>query len=286
MRPFSLNIRGKLVEFGVRPLVAGILNMSPESFHTPEKEGNGESGLASIVRRHVCEGADILDLGGCSTRPGLPSVSEDEEMRRVRRGLEIIRQEAGYDVLVSVDTFRSSVARMAVEEYGANIINDISGGLLDKDMFATVADLHVPYILMHMRGTPENMTELCSYPQGVTAGVLTELAVRVGEAELAGICDIIIDPGFGFAKTLAQNWELMSDLRLLEVLHRPILVGVSRKSMITKALGIEAKDALLSSTALHAYAIDRGADILRVHDVRAAREAAEMYTLLNQHQNN
>ncbi|MDE6311061.1 MAG: dihydropteroate synthase [Muribaculaceae bacterium] len=285
MRQFSLNIHGKLVEFGERPLVAGILNMSPESFHTPEKKGNGVSGLAHTVRQHIREGADILDLGGCSTRPGLPSVSEEEELKRVRQGLEIIRQEAGDRALVSIDTFRSSVARMAVEEFGADIINDISGGLMDSDMLATVASLHVPYILMHMRGNPENMQQLCEYPQGVTGGVLAELAERVADAELAGICDIIIDPGFGFAKTLAQNWELMANLQLLDVLHRPVLVGVSRKSMITKALSIETKDALNASTALHSYALDRGADILRVHDVRAAREAADLYALLNQHNN-
>ncbi len=282
MRPFSLNIRGKLVEFNERPLVAGILNMSPESFHSPEKVGNGEAGLGHTLLNHLESGADILDLGACSTRPGLPSISEEEEIKRLRLGLEIIRREAGDDVLVSVDTFRTSAARMAVEEYGVAIINDISGGLLDSDMLATVAKLHVPYILMHMRGNPENMQQLCSYPQGVTAGVLAELAERVGEAELAGICDIIIDPGFGFAKSLEQNWELMANLSLFEILHRPILVGVSRKSMITKALKIETKDALNGSTALHAYALDRGADILRVHDVRAAREAVELYTHLNQ----
>ncbi len=280
MKAFSLNIRGRLVEFDERPLVMGILNMSPESFHTPRNAGNGEEGLARTVAKHMEEGADILDLGGCSTRPGLKSVSEEEETERVRKGMEIIRREAGDDVLVSVDTFRSSVARKAVEEWGADIINDISGGLLDREMLPTVGELHVPYILMHMRGTPETMTELCDYPNGVTGSVLSEMAERVGAAELEGICDIIIDPGFGFAKTVSQNWELMENLDALAILHRPILVGVSRKSMITKALGISTDMALNATTALNAFALDRGADILRVHDVAAAREACEMYAIL------
>lgn len=280
MTPFSLNIRGRLVEYGERPLVMGIVNITPDSYFTESRAYGSDDVIAARVGKLMAEGADMLDIGGFSTRPGADEVSPEEEAERLERGLRILRREAGSEIPVSVDTFRASIAREAVQSWGADIVNDVSGGCLDPEMLQTVAELHVPYILMHMRGTPQTMGSLCDYPDGVVGGVLAETARRVGAAALEGIADIIVDPGFGFSKTVNQNWELMENLSTLKVLRRPILVGVSRKSMLTRALGIATEDALNATTALHAFALDRGADILRVHDVRAARETVEVYTLL------
>lgn len=281
MTPFSLNIRGRLVEYGERPLVMGIVNITPDSYFTESRAFASDD----VIRRRVAtlmeEGADMLDIGGYSTRPGAAEVSAAEECERLERGLRLLRSEAGDSIPVSVDTFRAEAARHAVTEWGADIINDISGGLLDEEMLAVAASTGVPYILMHMRGTPQTMTGLCDYPHGVVADTLAETAERVGAAALEGIADIIVDPGFGFSKTLRQNWELMRGLEMFKTLHRPILVGVSRKSMLTKALGISTENALNATTALHALALDRGADILRVHDVNAAREAVDVYMHLN-----
>ena len=187
------------------------------------------------------------------------------------------------DIPVSVDTFRASVARELVENCSVDIINDISGGTLDPDMFRTVADLKVPYVLMHMRGNPASMQQFTDYGErGVTATVLDSLAAKLSELALLGVNDIIIDPGFGFGKTVEQNYTLMRDLPVFSQLRMPILVGISRKSMITRPLGIEPADALAATTALNAFALDRGADILRVHDVREARQACTIYTNIHQ----
>lgn len=280
MTPFSLNIRGRLVEYDERPLVMGIVNFTPDSYFAGSRAFGTDDEIARRVASMMDEGADMLDVGGYSTRPGCEDISPEEEARRLEHGLRILRREAGPDIPVSVDTFRADIARLAVSEWGADIVNDISGGALDPGMFRTVAEMHVPYILMHMRGTPQTMTGLCDYSEGVVAGVLAELAKAAGDAALEGVADIILDPGFGFSKTLAQNWELMENFDTLRVLRRPLLVGVSRKSMITKGLGISTDEALNATCALHAFALDRGADILRVHDVRAARQAVEMYSLL------
>lgn len=237
---------------------------------------------ADIERRvetMLDEGADIIDIGACSTRPGAEVVPEDEETDRLGRGIEIVRRLAP-DIPVSVDTFRASVARRAVEEMGCDIVNDISGGTLDNRMPATVADLHCPYILMHMRGTPATMQQLTDY-RDVTADVMAELGERLAALAHAGVSDIIIDPGFGFAKTLEQNYELMRNLPALQLLGRPILVGISRKSMLTRLLNITPDAALPATTALNAYALDRGAAILRVHDVAPALAASRLYTALH-----
>lgn len=280
MTPFSLNIRGRLVEYDERPAVMGIVNITPDSYFADSRAFASNDAVRRRVATLMEEGADMLDIGGYSTRPGAAEVSAAEESDRLERGLRLLRGEAGYDIPVSVDTFRAEVARAAVTAWGADMVNDISGGLLDAGMLALVAESGVPYILMHMRGTPQTMTELCEYPHGAVADTLAELAERVGAAALEGIADIIVDPGFGFSKTLGQNWELMRGLELFKTLRRPLLVGVSRKSMLTKALGIPTENALNATTALHALALDRGADILRVHDVRAAREAVDVYMQL------
>ena len=271
---FTLNIRGRLVTFD-RPAVMGILNVTPDSFFSGSRAMSAYD-IERRVETMLTQGVDIIDIGACSTRPGAEPVADDEETARLSRGMEIVRRLAP-DIPVSVDTFRASVARRAVTTMGCDIINDISGGTLDDNMVATVADLHCPYILMHMRGTPATMQTLTEYGDDVTATVISELQRQVRRFEQAGVADIIIDPGFGFAKTVDQNYAVMAGLRRFAIFGRPVLVGISRKSMITKALSIRADEALEATTALNAYALDRGADILRVHDVAAARQAVDIH---------
>ncbi len=271
---FTLNIRGRLVTFD-RPAVMGILNVTPDSFFSGSRAMSAYD-IERRVETMLTQGVDIIDIGACSTRPGADPVSDDEETTRLSRGMEIVRRLAP-DIPVSVDTFRASVARRAVTTMGCDIVNDISGGTLDDNMVATVADLHCPYILMHMRGTPATMQTLTEYGDDVTATVISELQRQVRCFEQAGVADIIIDPGFGFAKTVDQNYAVMAGLRRFAIFGRPVLVGISRKSMITKALSIRADEALEATTALNAYALDRGADILRVHDVAAARQAVDIH---------
>ena len=271
---FTLNIRGRLVTFD-RPAVMGILNVTPDSFFSGSRAMSAYD-IERRVETMLTQGVDIIDIGACSTRPGADPVSDDEETARLSRGMEIVRRLAP-DIPVSVDTFRASVTRRAVTTMGCDIVNDVSGGTLDDNMAATVADLHCPYILMHMRGTPTTMQTLTEYGDDVTATVISELQRQVRRFEQAGVADIIIDPGFGFAKTVDQNYAVMAGLRRFAIFGRPVLVGISRKSMITKALSIRADEALEATTALNAYALDRGADILRVHDVAAARQAVDIH---------
>lgn len=271
---FTLNIRGRLVTFD-RPAVMGILNVTPDSFFSGSRAMSAYD-IERRVETMLTQGVDIIDIGACSTRPGAEPVADDEESARLSRGMEIVRRLAP-DIPVSVDTFHASVARRAVTTMGCDIVNDVSGGTLDDNMAATVADLHCPYILMHMRGTPATMQTLTEYGDDVTATVISELQRQVRRFEQAGVADIIIDPGFGFAKTVDQNYAVMAGLRRFAIFGRPVLVGISRKSMITKALSIRADEALEATTALNAYALDRGADILRVHDVAAARQAVDIH---------
>lgn len=270
MQAFSLNISGRLISYE-RPAVMAIINATPDSFYAGSRAAD-KADIADRTRLAIEQGADIIDMGAYSTRPGASEISEDEELRRLERALEAVRSVSA-DIPVSVDTFRSGVARRCVKELGADIINDISGGTLDPAMFETVAELKVPYILMHLRGTPATMQSLCDYPQGVTAGVISELAPRLERLSLLGVADVIIDPGFGFAKTLEQNYRMLRDLEAFAMLGRPVLVGVSRKSMATKLLDITPDEALNATTVINTLAIERGASVLRVHDVRAAREA-------------
>lgn len=275
MQPFSLNIRGRIHEYH-RPAVMGIINITPDSFFAQSRvQSDGE--IAGKALKLLSEGADMLDVGAYSSRPGAGEVPEAEECRRLENALRVIREAVGDGVPVSVDTFRASVARKCVEQWGADIINDISGGMLDDKMFETVAELHCPYILMHMRGTPATMQSMTQY-NDVTADVIAELSRQLNKLEELGVADVIIDPGFGFAKTLEQNYELMRNLRSFDILGRPVLVGVSRKSILTKLLQISVAEAELPTAVLGAVAIERGAAILRVHDVVAARQSI---TILN-----
>lgn len=258
-----------------QPRVMAILNVTPDSFAC-----RCTSITESVVLRDASlalqAGADILDIGGCSTRPGAEMVPEAEEWRRVSLALSAIRREWPEAVL-SVDTFRSSVARRAIEEYGANLINDISGGTLDDQMFDVVAGTRTPYILTHTRATPATMSEHTQYGD-VVSEVLDFLQQRLDRLHRMGVADVLIDPGFGFAKTTDQCYELLKHMKCLEVLGQPIVAGVSRKSMITRVLGVEPKDALNGTTALHMLALEQGASVLRVHDVKEAKEAITIYT--------
>lgn len=277
-RPFSLNLRGRLAEYD-HPAVMGILNVTPDSFYAGSRVA-GTVELHRRVERMLAQGADIIDVGGYSSRPGADDVSPEEEMARVRRGVEAIRRVSA-DIPVSVDTFRADVARHAVLDWGADIVNDISGGAIDSGMFPTVAELKVPYVLMHMRGTPATMQTMTDY-EDVTADVVAELSGLMHQLELAGVADIIIDPGFGFAKTLDQNYELMRHLpQMAQLLGKPVLVGISRKSMITKLLSVTADEALPGTVALNTFALLNGASILRVHDVEAAVQAVRIVSRLS-----
>lgn len=270
----TLNLSGRLVSLE-KPLVMGIVNLTPDSFFAGSRI-DGAKALRERLDTLVREGAALADLGAYSSRPGAEEVSPEEERRRLRPALQILRDEYP-DLPVSVDTFRSDVARMAVEEYGASMINDISGGGLDPAMYRTMAELQVPYILMHMKGDPQTMQQQASYSD-VTLEVIDYFAQRVGQLLELGVHDIILDPGFGFSKTTVQNYELLAQLgSLVEAFTQPLLVGVSRKSMIYRPLDISPEEALNGTTFLHALALERGAKILRVHDVRPAVEAVQLY---------
>jgi dihydropteroate synthase len=277
VKPYSLNIKGRLVEIN-RPQVMGILNVTPDSFFIDSRSFDVDA-ISHHVATMVAEGADMIDIGAYSSRPGAGVVSATEEMQRLERGMAIVRKIAP-SILVSVDTFRADVARYAVESLGVDMVNDISAGLLDDNMVATVAQLKVPYIAMHMRGTPATMSEMTQY-DNVVADVMRELSQRINEFTLAGINDIIIDPGFGFAKTTEQNYELLQNLELFHELGYPLLVGVSRKSMIYRALGVTPDDALNGTTVVNTIALQAGASILRVHDVKQAVEAVKIMMLTN-----
>ena len=268
---YTMNLRGKLVELQ-RPWVMGILNVTPDSFYIDSRTPMAEpERIAHRVRQMLAEGADIIDVGAYSSRPGADDISPLEEMRRLEVALTTVREVAP-EVYVSVDTFRSEVARQCVEHFGVDLINDISGGVLDRAMPKVVARLGVPYIIMHMKGNPETMQTAPEY-QDVVAEVLEFLARQQQRFFDAGGKDVIIDPGFGFGKTLQHNYRLMDRLQDFHELHAPLLVGVSRKTMIYKLLETTPQDALNGTTVLHTIAMMKGAHILRVHDVQAAVEA-------------
>ena len=268
---YTMNLRGKLVELQ-RPWVMGILNVTPDSFYIDSRTPMAEPDrIAQRVRQMLAEGADIIDVGAYSSRPGADDISPLEEMRRLEVALTTVREVAP-EVYVSVDTFRSEVARQCGENFGVDLINDISGGVLDRAMPKVVARLGVPYIIMHMKGNPETMQMAPEY-QDVVAEVLDFLARQQQRFFDAGGKDVIIDPGFGFGKTLQHNYRLMDRLQDFHELHAPLLVGVSRKSMIYKLLETTPQDALNGTTVLHTIAMMKGAHIFRVHDVQAAVEA-------------
>ena len=285
MQPFktySLNLKGRLVTID-RPWVMGIINVTPDSFYGGSRVED-EQTLVERVQAMLDDGADVLDIGACSTRPGSEQVDARGEMQRLDWALGIIRR-VSPDVILSVDTYRADVARRCVMEWGTDIINDISGGTIDEDMFSTIADLQVPYVLMHTRGTPETMASMTDY-DNVSADVLEWMARRIDELRQMGVVDIIADPGFGFAKTMEQNFELLARLDAFHALDAPLLVGVSRKRMIYTPLDCTADDALNGTTVINTLALQQGAHILRVHDVKPAVEAVKLTTLTRSCGNN
>ena len=261
------------MDFG-RPKVMGIINATPDSFYSGSRTPEGEA-LEARVRGMLSAGADIIDVGGYSSRPGCEDISAEEEYARLAMALECVRR-VDEVIPVSVDTFRADVARRCVGDWGVSIINDISGGTLDMDMWETVASTGAVYVLMHMRGTPQTMTGLTEYGD-VTAEVISDLAFKLSGLRELGVADVIIDPGFGFAKDVAQNFRLLEELGQFGRLGCPVLAGLSRKSMIWRTLGITPEDSLNGTTALNMVALTNGADILRAHDVREARECCRLY---------
>lgn len=274
----TLNLRGRLLELR-EPQIMGILNVTPDSFYSDSRTPD-EAHITDRVRQMMDEGADMIDIGGYSSRPGADDVTPEEEMDRLRRGLRIVRK-LYPEVPVSVDTFRADVARMCIEEEGADIINDISGGMMDRQMFRTVARLGVPYILMHMQGTPDTM-QVAPHYDNLRREVMLYFAERIDRLCQMGAKDIIVDPGFGFGKTLEHNYELMNHLEDFAVFNLPLLVGISRKSMIYKLTGGTPQTSLNGTTVLNTISLVKGAHILRVHDVKAAAEAKQIYMAVKQ----
>ena len=270
----TINCKGQLIDIST-PKVMGILNVTPDSFYDGGQYKD-ESSILKQVETMLKEGATFIDIGGYSSRPGADYVSEAEELSRVVPVVQLILKHYP-ETLISIDTFRSEVAKRSIEA-GAAIINDISAGHLDENMIETVGQLGVPYIMMHMKGNPKTMQQQTDYDD-LIKDINSYFAERIAKAHAAKINDIIIDPGFGFAKTIEQNYELLNNMELLQIVDKPILAGVSRKSMIYKTLNTTSENALNGTTALHMVALQKGAKILRVHDVK---EALECVTLFNQ----
>ncbi|PZX55653.1 dihydropteroate synthase [Algoriphagus chordae] len=272
----TLLIDGRLISWD-KPQLMGIVNLTPDSFFEGSRTEKSLDKVATLVKSHISYGASILDLGGYSSRPGAAEVSLQEEIDRV---IPAVKWIATYypDILISVDTFRAKVAEEAIGS-GAHIVNDISAGDLDEEMLLTVGKLQVPYIAMHMRGNPQNMQKKTNYSD-ILGEILYYFAEKLEQFKKFGIKDVIIDPGFGFAKTLEQNYFLLRNLHQFQSLSTPIMVGISRKSMISKALDLDAGEALNGTTALNMFALCHGANILRVHDVKEANETIKIYKTL------
>lgn len=272
-----INVNGKLLDLS-SPKVMGILNLTPDSFYA-ESRKQTEQDIRIRTRQIVEEGGSIIDVGAYSSRSKAEHITPDEEMRRLRNGLQIINSEYP-DAIISVDTFRADVARMCVEEYGVAIINDIAAGEMDENMFQMIARLKVPYIMMHMQGTPQNMQQNPHY-ENVVKEVMLYFATKIQQLRDLGAKDLIIDPGFGFGKTLEHNYELLEKLESFQLFDLPLLVGVSRKSMIYKLLGGTSEDALNGTSIINTISLLKGANILRVHDVKAASEAVQIVNAMN-----
>jgi dihydropteroate synthase len=271
-KPRYINIKGALLDLEI-PKVMGILNITPDSFY-PGSRYNADEEMLKAAAQMIDDGADILDVGGYSSRPGAKDISAEEESTRVLKAIKLINRELPR-AIISVDTFRAEVARQAVVECGASMINDISGGDADNKMFSILENLNVPYIMMHMKGDPGTMQNNPVY-EDVVADILKWFGERIFKLKSAGVKDIIIDPGFGFGKTIDHNFELLKRLGEFSIAGLPVLVGVSRKSMIWKTLNITADGALNGTTALNAVALFNGADILRVHDVKEAVQTVKL----------
>lgn len=270
----TLNCKGKIISLE-RPLVMGIINATPDSFFEGHLNGSNDS-ILKRVGQMITEGADIIDIGGQSTKPGSARVELEDEIKRVIPVIDLIHQHYP-ECIISVDTYYSKVAELAVES-GASIVNDISAGNLDKDMIDIVGKLKVPYICMHMQGTPETMQKNPQY-QNITKEVIDFFIEKIQQCKNANIQDIIIDPGFGFGKSIQHNFKLLREMETLKMLNRPILAGLSRKGMIYKSLNISANEALNGTSILNILALNNGASILRVHDVKEAKEAITLYQL-------
>ena len=268
----TLNAGGKILDLST-PVVMGILNVTPDSFFDGGQHNETEQ-ILKQTEKMLSEGAAIIDVGGYSSRPGADNISPEMEEQRVCHAIDIILRDFPH-ALISVDTFRASVARSALQ-HGAGIINDISGGQLDEAMFPLIIEKNCPYILMHMRGTPQTMSTMTDY-EDLLSEMLDFFRQRVNELEKNGVSDLIIDPGFGFAKSMDQNYDLLKNLNYFQVMEVPILVGISRKSMFYKLLGTTPDEALNATTAAHMVALKNGASILRVHDVKEAKEAIEIF---------
>ena len=276
MNTHSINIKGKLIHIET-PLIMGILNVTPDSFHTDSRIPSVEIALKK-AEKMLLDGADILDIGGYSSRPGAEHISAKEELDRVEHVIKAISVNFP-DAIISTDTFRSSVAEKCLEA-GAHIINDISGGDADEDMASVIKNARIPYIIMHMKGSPQTMQKNPTY-ENVTLEVFKSLSIKVNNLRKLGISDIIVDPGFGFGKTMEHNFKLLHDLDYFKSLDCPILVGLSRKSMIYKTLLTTAEEALNGTSVLNTIATQKGAHILRVHDVKEAKELVKLYSLTN-----
>jgi dihydropteroate synthase len=273
VNPLQIKLNSRLVDLST-PIVMGIVNVTPDSFF----KGNrftSDKGILHCVEKILTNGGVIVDVGGYSTRPSADVPPQEDEIRRVSEAIELILNKFP-EILISVDTFRSSVVREVVRNYQVAMINDVSGGTLDDLMFETIADLQVAYVLMHMRGTPQTMQNQTQY-DNVVADVFQFLAKRVAQLHLLGVNDVVIDPGFGFAKTMEQNYQLLNKLSCFQELNVPILAGISRKSMLYKLIGTDAEGALNATTAANMLALMGGASILRVHDVKEAMEAITIY---------
>lgn len=272
----SINCRGKLISFE-KPLIMGILNITEDSFFDGGAYISEKNWLRQ-TEKMLTEGADIIDIGAASTRPGAKLIDAKDEKNAITKTLKSIRKEFP-ECIISIDTYHSSVAEVSVNE-GADIINDISGGEIDKEMFATIGKLKSPYILMHIKGIPENMQLNTNY-RNITEEIILYFSEKINQLKTLGINDIIIDPGFGFGKTLEDNYKLLSQLEIFHFFELPLLVGISRKSMINKLLNITAKEALNGTTVLNTIALQKGAKILRVHDVKEAVECVKIHEMLN-----
>ena len=273
----SIQIKGRLICLD-KPKIMGILNLTPDSFFAGSRMVGDRDGIISATQKMIQEGADFLDLGGYSTRPGAADVSVQQEIDRVTPAVEIIRGEFP-EILISVDTFRSKVAKETVAA-GADIINDISSGNLDEDMLPLIASMGLPYISMHMKGNPKNMQSEANYSD-ILPEILYYFSEKVDLFKKLGIKDVILDPGFGFAKTIEQNFFLLKNLKRFEAFGLPLLVGISRKSLIYRTLETEASEALNGTTALNMFALTQGANLLRVHDVKEAKETIKLFEQLH-----
>ncbi len=270
----QIKLKNKLYDLST-PMVMGIVNITPDSFY-PGSRFRSDKSVLSAVENMLEEGADIIDFGGYSTRPNAENITTGEELERLSGAVGMVLKKFP-DVIISIDTFRAGIAREMVRNYNVSIINDISGGTLDDLMFGTIADLQVAYVLMHTRGTPANMQTMTDYDD-IVAEVMSFLQKRIAQLHLLGVNDIIADPGFGFAKTTEQNYNLLACLPYFSELNVPVLAGLSRKSMLTKVIQTEAKDALNATTGANMLALMGGASILRVHDVKEARQAISIFS--------